>query len=496
MIHQKHDDNRKLNMKGKLTLLLMMMSTWLVAQESTGGRMTLEQCIDYALANNVNAKNAALDREIANAKVKETVGIGLPQVSGTVTAQQSPTQQRFFTTYYTPDPDEGGISFIDPDVAQEVGIGEGEVVAAENFFQLKGMGDASLSINQLIFNGSYFVGLQAAKTYKDLAVKQASQTKEQVILGVTKAFYNVLITQERLELVESNLKRLDTLFRNTKAMQENGFAEKIDVDRLKVQLNNLKVGKQDLESLNDISMKLLKFQMSYPFQQMLIIDGSLEEAALTNVEVPLDSFNYAKRPDYQVMQVNYELQKLNIKNKYAEAIPTLAAYANLGYSTQSPTFGAIFKTESGFEDTETARGTYGPDKWYGYSSIGLRLSWNLFTGLQRNFQIQQEKLTLEKLENGFESLEQSIDMEIYQSQQNLKNAISKLEVQRESMDLATSIFDITEIKYQEGVGSNLEVVEADNSLKEAQTNYYSALYDAIIAQLELKKALGTLYNEQ
>lgn len=488
MIHQKHDDNRKLNMKGKLTLLLMMMSTWLLAQESAGGQMTLQQCIDYALSNNVNAKNAALDREIANARVKETVGIGLPQISGTVTAQQSPTQQRFFTQYTA-----GGQSFfIDDATAAQLGMEDGDVAALENIFALKGNGDANLSINQLVFNGSYFVGLQAAKTYKDLAVKQASQTKEQVILGVTKAFYNVLITQERLELVESNLKRLDTLFRNTTAMQENGFAEKIDVDRLKVQLNNLRVGKQDLESLNDISMKLLKFQMSYPFEQTLIIDGSLEEAALSNAQAPLDSFNYAKRPDYQVMQVNYELQKLNIKNKYAEAIPSLSAFASLGYNTQSPGFGGIFSTEATFEGNDQI----GPDKWYGYSTIGLRLSWNLFTGLQRNFQIQQEKLTLEKLENGFESLEQSIDMEIYQSQQNLKNAISKLEVQRESMDLATSIFDITQIKYQEGVGSNLEVVEADNSLKEAQTNYYSALYDAIIAQLELKKALGTLYNEQ
>lgn len=488
MIHQKHDDNRKLNMKGKLTLLLMMMSTWLLAQEPAGGQMTLQQCIDYALSNNVNAKNAALDREIANARVKETVGIGLPQISGTVTAQQSPTQQRFFTQYTA-----GGQSFfIDDATAAQLGMEDGDVAALENIFALKGNGDANLSINQLVFNGSYFVGLQAAKTYKDLAVKQASQTKEQVILGVTKAFYNVLITQERLELVESNLKRLDTLFRNTTAMQENGFAEKIDVDRLKVQLNNLRVGKQDLESLNDISMKLLKFQMSYPFEQTLIIDGSLEEAALSNAQAPLDSFNYAKRPDYQVMQVNYELQKLNIKNKYAEAIPSLSAFASLGYNTQSPGFGGIFSTEATFEGNDQI----GPDKWYGYSTIGLRLSWNLFTGLQRNFQIQQEKLTLEKLENGFESLEQSIDMEIYQSQQNLKNAISKLEVQRESMDLATSIFDITQIKYQEGVGSNLEVVEADNSLKEAQTNYYSALYDAIIAQLELKKALGTLYNEQ
>lgn len=483
-----HDHNQTLKMKGKLTLILMMISTWLVAQDGQSGQMTLEQCVSYALQNNVNVKNAKLDEEIASAKVMETVGIGLPQVTGSVSAQKSPTQQRFFTQYMA-----GGQSFfIDDATAAQLGMQDGDVAALENIFALKGNGDASLAINQLIFNGSYFVGLQASKTYKELSIKQGKQTKEEIVLGVSKAFYNVLILKERLDLVASNLKRLDTLYSNTAAMQQNGFAEKIDVDRLKVQLNNLKVGKQDLESMNEISMKLLKFQMNYPFDQPLQVEGSLQEVALTKLDLPADSIAYTNRPDYQAMQVNYELQKLNIKNKYAEAIPSLSAFANLGYSTQSPGFGGIFKTEASFEGNDQV----GPDKWYGYSTVGLRLSWNMFTGLQRTYQIQQEKLSLLKIENGFESLEQSIDLEVYQNQQNLKNALSKLEVQQESMELASNIFDITEIKYQEGVGSNLEVIEADNDLKEAQTNYYSALYDAIIAQLELKKALGLLYNEQ
>lgn len=486
--HIIRDYNPTLQMKGKLTLLFMMMATWLAAQDASAGQgLTLEQCIAYALDNNVNAQNARLDEEIAKAKVKETVGIGLPQVSGTVTAQYSPTQQRFFNQYIP-----GQSFFINDSIAQVYNIQDGDVVALENFFALKGSGDASLSINQLIFNGSYIVGLQAANTYKELSVRQANQTKEDVVLQVSKAFYNLLIVNERLDLVESNLKRLDTLFRNTQAMLETGFAEKIDVNRLKVTLNNLKVGKQDLVNLKDVSEKLLKFQMNYPFDNELVINGKLEAAALSPVENTGDAFDYSLRPDYQVMMVNKQLQQLNIKNKYAESLPSIGAYANLGYMTQSPGFGGIFKTEASFEGNDQL----GPDKWYGYSALGLRLSWNVFTGLQRTYQVQQQKLDLLKMENGMRSLEKSIDMEIDRTEANLQNAIAKLEVQRESMELAADIFDITEIKYQEGVGSNLEVVEADNALKEAQTNYYSALYDAIIAQLEFKKALGILYNQQ
>lgn len=475
-------------MKGKLTLLFLMLSTWLVAQE-TSGSFTLDDCVEYALKNSVDAKNALLDEQIATARVKETVGIGLPQVSGSVSVQQSPTQPRFFTQYTAG----GGSFFITDEQASQMGLSDGDVVALRNIFQLKGAGDANLSINQMIFNGSYFVGLQASKAYKELSVKNSNQTSEDIVMSVSKAYYNLLIAREQLSLVNANLNRLDTLYRNTLAMYENGFAEKIDADRLKVTLNNLKVNRENIENLNDLSMRLLKFQMNFPFDEELTIGGSLEDEAMQKVELPeAENWDYSNRPDYQVLQANYELQKLNIKNKYAEAIPMISAFANLGYSTQSPNFGGLFATNTDFEDQNGV----GPDKWYGYSTLGLSLKWNMFTGLQRNYQIQQEKLSLSKIENGFEVLERSIELDIKRAQDNLDNALSRLEVQKENAELAEYIFNISQIKYQEGVGSNLEVIEADTSLKEAQTNYFSALYDAIIAQLELKKALGILYNQQ
>jgi len=475
-------------MKGKLTLLFLMLSTWLVAQE-TSGSFTLDDCVEYALKNSVDAKNALLDEQIATARVKETVGIGLPQVSGSVSVQQSPTQPRFFTQYTAG----GGSFFITDEQASQMGLSDGDVVALRNIFQLKGAGDANLSINQMIFNGSYFVGLQASKAYKELSVKNSNQTSEDIVMSVSKAYYNLLIAREQLSLVNANLNRLDTLYRNTLAMYENGFAEKIDADRLKVTLNNLKVNRENIENLNDLSMRLLKFQMNFPFDEELTIGGSLEDEAMQKVELPeAENWDYSNRPDYQVLQANYELQKLNIKNKYAEAIPMISAFANLGYSTQSPNFGGLFATKTDFEDQNGV----GPDKWYGYSTLGLSLKWNMFTGLQRNYQIQQEKLSLSKIENGFEVLERSIELDIKRAQDNLDNALSRLEVQKENAELAEYIFNISQIKYQEGVGSNLEVIEADTSLKEAQTNYFSALYDAIIAQLELKKALGILYNQQ
>jgi outer membrane protein TolC len=481
-------------MKGPITLALIFTIGLVHAQDPTeSDAYSLDECIAFAIENSVESRNARIDKEIANARVKETVGIGLPQVTGSVSAQQSPTQPRFFSQYIAPQPGQqgGGFSFISPTEAQAIGLEDGDVFAAQNFFQLKGSGDANLSINQLIFNGSYFVGLQAANAYKDLSVKEEGQTNESVIMNVSKAFYSVLINREQLVLINANLARIDTLLRNTQAMYENGFAEKLDVDRLKVNRNNLKVNKSSVENAAVISLMLLKFQMNFPYDQTLTIEGDLDQLAAQPIEVPSpEEWDYGLRPDYQVLKANQTLQELNIKNKYAEAIPVISAFANLGYSTQSPNFGGLFVTNSDFDEV----GGIGPDTWYSYSTVGLRLSWNLFTGLQRTFQIQQEKLALLQIENGFESMEKSIDMEIEQSRRNLNTSLDRLEVQEENMELAEDIFETTQVKFQEGVGSNLEVVEADNALEEAQTNYYSALYDALIAQLELKKALGILHN--
>lgn len=469
-------------MRVPLIVVATIFSLGTMAQDGSNS-MSLQQCIDYALENNADMKNAVLDEEAALMEVKETAGIGFPQISGSAVVQKSPTLQRFFAEY-TP----GSPIGLTEDQANELGVADGDVYAAENFFQLKSVGDASLNVNQMIFNGSYIVALQASRTFKELSVKQKDQTRVDVVENVSKAYYNVLINRERLNLFAANLSRLDTLYRNTRELYRNGFAEEIDVDRLKVSLNNLQSDLDNVENLNTISMTLLKFQMGYPLNDELNLSGTFDDVISATIATSNPIVNYNDRPDYQVLQTNRKLQELNIKNKYAEGLPTLNGFYNLGYSTQSQSFGGLFSTQTGFSEQQGV----GPDKWYRYSSIGLSLNWNIFTGFQRKYQIQQEKVSLEKLNNGITSYESLINVEVQNSQLTLENATKKLEVQRENMALAEKVFRVTQIKYEEGVGSNLEVVEADTSLKEAQTNYYSALYDAIIAKIELQKALGTL----
>jgi len=208
----------------------------------------------------------------------------------------------------------------------------------------------------------------------------------------------------------------------------------------------------------------------------------------TNPEVYKQDWDYKLRPDYQVLETNRKLQELNIRNKYATGMPTMSVFGTLGYSTQSPNIQGLFKTNTKINDS----GGLGPDKWYNFSQIGLSLNIPLFSGGQRHYQVQQEKLNLLKIMNGYKSLKNGIDLEVKQSTVNFENALKSLSVQNANMDLAGRVAHVTKIKYEQGVGSNLEVVDAENSLRVAQTNYYNALYDAMIAKVDMDKAFGKI----
>lgn len=451
----------------------------------SGQTFTLQQCINYALENGMLTQNARLDEKIAESKVRETVGIGLPQVNASATVMRNEKLPRFFTTYTGTD------GFID--LSGVPGIQVGDVVAVENFFQLKSSGDVGLSVSQIIFNGSYIVGLQASRAYKDLSYKATNQTKAQVIEQVTKAYYMVLVNRERADLFTSNIARVDTLLRNAKALYANGFAESIDADRIQVALNNLIVQRDNFLKLNELGNELLKFQMNYPMDQPLYVAESIKDVT---VGVDLDAYqadwNYNSRPEYQVLEANKKLQELNIRNRRAASLPQINAFLNYGYSTQSAKIGGLFKSEANIED----QGGVGPDKWYNYSNYGVSLSIPLFTGMQSHQRLQQEKINLQKINNNFRVLKSSMDYEIAQAVTFYENAMKDLHAQEQNIELANKVARVTKTKYEQGVGSNLEVVQAEDDLRQAQTNYYNSLYNAVLAKVDLDKAYGKLIPPQ
>jgi outer membrane protein len=441
-----------------LSIPLLLFGT-IGAQAQKVVELTLEETISYAMENNVEAKNAQLETLIARATVIERRAPGLPQVSANLDFTHNAAIPIQFV------PNEG--AFFQPDVDSDVlplrfGVNYSSILAAR--------------VNQMIFDGSYFVGLRAANTFKMLTDFDRMKTEIDVKETVKKAYFTVLVNEQRYNLVQANLNRLDTLLKETQALYEAGFAEKIDVSRIKVQRNNTQSELDRISTAYQISEQLLKLQMGMPLEYDLRLKENLSDLNITSEINSLMQSAGQRRVEIDQLQTNLELVGLDLKNNQVQYMPKINAFATYQRNAASQNIGSIWQA----------------DRWFTGAFIGLSLNIPIFDGLAKSARIQQNRVQIKQLENQNYFLEQNIELEKFQAKINLRNGLNTLRVQEENRDLALEVFNMAKIKFEEGVGSNLEVVEADSALKEAESNYFSALYDALVSKVDLEKALGIL----
>ena len=451
----------KTTIKEKIGILIFLLGI-LGAHSSSAQKLvelTLQESINYALENNVDAKNAQLETLAAKATIIERRAQGLPQINGNVDFTFNAAIPVVFF------PNEG--PFANP---------ESELDVVPLRFGVPLTSTVAVQATQMIFDGSYFVGLQAAKTYKMLTEFDRLKTEIDVKETVKKAYFSVLVNDQRIQLVDANLGRLDSLLKETEALYEAGFVEKIDVSRIKVQRNNVKTELDKVLAAKAISLELFKIQTGIPSDYQVNLSQKLVDLIdLLDVQYLME-FEGSRRVEIEQINTNLDLVKLDLKNNMVQYIPRISAFATYQRNAASERFGDIFQAE----------------RWFTGAFIGGTLSIPIFDGLSKSARIQQNRVQIRQLENQSIFLEDNIEFEKFQAKQTLKNNLSAFEVQTENKELAMEVFRMAKIKYEEGVGSNLEVVEADSALKEAETNYFSALYDALIAMVDLEKALGIL----
>ncbi|MEY4611074.1 MAG: hypothetical protein RL246_1393 [Bacteroidota bacterium] len=420
---------------------------------------SLKQAVDYAITHQVQVKNSQIDLQNASAKISEIKAMGLPQVNGSVALTNNIVLQRVFIPARIFNP----------------AAPEGELIAAK--FGVENSGFANVTLSQLVFDGTYLLGLKASSVYKDLAVKSLTQSKQQVAENVTKAYYGILVNEKRLGLLNLNVARLDTLLKETRALNKQGFVEKIDVQRLDVQANNLRTELENVVRLQELSISLLKFQMSYPMDEPIRLSETLDQVELSTFNLNLKGeFSYANRIEYSILQTQENLAELDLKSIKAGYLPRLLLNANYGYNAGANAFGDLMTKQ-----------------WFDNSAITVALQIPIFDGYSKKYKAIQSQNNLQKVRQSFDLLKSSIDMQRSQARITLKNALESMKEQKANLDLANEISRVTRVKYQNGVGSNLEVLNAESSIKESQANYFTALYNALIAKVEVEKANGTLY---
>ncbi|WP_229655437.1 TolC family protein [Pedobacter puniceum] len=438
-------------------ILSLISSSVLLAQTDTvtTHSFTLEECIQYAYKHQTDVLNADIDQKIADAKVKETIGIGLPQISGNARFQD-------FLKIPT--------SLIPSEI---FGGTPGTFTPVQ--FGVKYQSTTGIDVSQLLFDGSYIVGLQASKTFKELSQRAFTRTKIETNVAVRKAYYMVLVNNEQLDLLNANIMQLGDQLKQTKALNENGFAEKIDVDRLNVLYNNLITERENIKRLLALGNQMLKFQIGMPVEHTLIVEGKIADVNLTNTEeVVLDTTAYKSRIEYSLTQTQIKLNELDLKRYKSQYLPSLAAFGSGAYQFQSNNFSELY------------------DNRFPTVVVGLQLNVPIFSGFQKANRVAQAKLELQKSNNSLFQVKNSINLEIKSSAANFRNSIASLNNQRANLNLANEILRVSKIKYEQGVGSSIEVTQAQTSLKEAENNYINALYDALVNKVNLDKASGKI----
>jgi len=460
----------------KLLSIVILASIVLPAWTQSASLMSLDDAITYALSQSNTVKDARINVADAEQQILERRSSGLPQLTGNL------QYQRYLKLPVQPLPANFqvfGAAFTDlaPLLSEQtlalLNQSSGDDSSGGVSFFLKNNFTAALNLDAMIFDGSYFVALRAAKAYRSY-VSQELMTKEREVRTATiDAYLPVLVFTENLDLLDKNITNLERLLFETKELYKAGFAEQLDVDRLQLSLINLQTQKETVVRQKALALNALKFTMQYPMDESLEVNGDLNQIIEANTaDIVSEELVSTNRPELGLLDKGIALNELNVRLQKSGYLPSLRAFGIAQESYQGNTF------SDGF--------------WAPNISVGLSLSVPIFDGLYKKASIQRAKLDVEQARLQRQDVQRGIDFELENARTNYQNATELLASQKRNMELAERIYKTTQIKYTEGVGSSLEVSQAEQSLYNTQSNYIQAQFDLARAIMDVKKALGKI----
>lgn len=440
--------------------------------------MSLNDCLEYAEKNQVKIKKSLLDQQLTDAQNKEVTGLALPQFSAKGGINYAPLVAAFVVPNFMKEMIAGNPAAGADGMVKQSSLNTDVVNAMPDqlmmAFQPKWTTTGTLEASQLLFDPSVMVALQARRTLEEMAAKNVSLTVQDIKVAVSKSYYNVLVAEKQKVLIEQNIARMNLMKFETEEIYKNGFAEKIDVDRITVTLNNLETQKVKIDQAIRLAYLSLKFQMGMPLTTELVLTDSLSDKQIDS-DILQAKFEPGMRIEYQLMETQNRLLAYDLKRYKLAWLPTFSVFGNYGYT--------LYNMNKLME-----RG----DSWQKSAILGANLNFPLFTGFQRKQKARQASLALQKNQEETYNLKMALELENENARITLKNNLLTLGNQKENMLLAEEIYNTARIKYKEGVGSSLEIMNAESALKEAQTNYFTALYEVIASRVDLQKALGQI----
>jgi outer membrane protein TolC len=426
------------------TLLLAASATF--AQKP----VSLKEAINYSLEHHGSNLIYNNQGEIARQQAREALSAYLPQIGASATFDDNIKRQ----------------STIIPGAA----FGAPEDIKVQ--FGNKYTSMASVQLDQTLYDQGLLYGLKAAGPNTKIAELNKAQNEEDLVFRTSAAYARILILKEQQKLLDANEKQYRDLYDITKFRLEKGVAKKVDLDRVQVNLNNITAQKKTVKSGMDVAYNSLKNAMGLPLAENIVVEDSLDYRHYQPLP-PADGGVQA-RTDYQLARQNILLQEIDVKRKQAAYLPTVSAYARYG--------GQAFGNELGKALTD----------WNDYSAVGLKLNIPIFSSRRRESQLKQSRIQLENARQNLKLNEQNLQLEAQNAGRQLQESTANLQINRNNLELAKSVYETGKFEYSKGVSTMSDLLNADFSYQQAQSNYMTSLLDLVSSRLEYEKAKGTL----
>lgn len=417
--------------------------------------LTLKDAVNYALENKADAKKAQLEIENSNYQIQEIRSRALPQISANGNMTYNPILQLNALP---------GDFFGAPGTTLLAPLGQ------------KWTAGGGVSLTQTIFDQAVFTGLKAAKSTREFYQINAQLTEEQVIERVANNYYQVFVQREKLAVIDSNYVNTTKAKNIIQGQFDNGLAKKIDLDRITVKLYNINTQRQQLINAVQLQENSLKFYMGMPIETPITLPKTeFEVVPQLLIEAP----NTVNRTEYLLLEKQEQLLSFKKKSIVAEYYPTLSLSAGYNYIGQGPEMPLFAKP---------ADGVY----WSDYSSIGLNLRIPIFTGFGTRARVRQADVDIRKIQADKEDTKLSLDLAFENARTQIENSLITIKNQKENAQLAQEVLDNTRNNYYQGLAPLTDLLDAENSLVEAQNNYTSALLEYKLAEIQLIKSKGEL----
>jgi outer membrane protein len=427
-------------------------------------KLSISEAQTYALQNNRSVRSAKIDIDIATKQVKETIGIGLPQINMAANYQhQFVVPELSFGPYLD-------INSLPDGFITKADLQDGYKQSPPVPLGVKNNTTFDITLSQLIFSGEYLVGLRAVKVIKQVMEKALVKTEVQTKESVADTYFLILVLGESVKVLKESLKSMDQTYNDLLKMNQQGFNEETDVDQIKISWSNLKRLITSIESQKEISVKLLKYQLGMDFSQPIeltdSISGLIREGNMQYLTSPV--FDLAHSVDYQIIDDQVRVSGILLKREQSKLLPTLSAFYRRHEQTNQPSFNFAVK-----------------------DLVGVNLSLPIFASGQRSSRISQAKYNLEKSQINKENVGQGLIMEFETALSNYQTAYSNFTTNKETIIISKKVYDKTLIKYLEGVSTSFELSQNQTQFLTAESNYYNSVLSLLNAKAKLDRILSS-----